>query len=523
MPTSAIPRLRGAGLGILSALGIATLFLLAIYTPVTVPAEDAVILHQYSRNLAETGVISFIPHGPPAEGATDFLWMVYIAAAMKLHMSPGVATSIANILSAGFLAIICLRLAHVKVDRAKMLIAFGILAVLPQMEAALRGFSVLPFAALIGATFLFAAEGKDILTAVAALLLCLTRPDGAVFAIPIILFMRFTSLEGWRRKFMVYTVFFVGPGLLYFAWRAHYFHELLPLPFLVKSNVDRKFGLFVPDSLRSLLPYVIVSISAVGAAIGWRVFSWQNLRLVIPLFVIPTLFYANMRLEQNLNDRFFVFYPIGICLLLSLRWASWQSRAKQVLWVTVVAYVLLIGFSKARSFGGAMLYRGEWSRLRNLAAQLGPLELRGTMLTSEAGLLPYFSRWTAYDSWGLNSPEFARRVIQPEQVVKLHPDIAIVHGTLGQQDCKLLVSPARFDREWNAMKQNVQTGLAELQDYDTWRVPYWSPTKEDRMVRLQHLSADYQCWYLSREYKGRAAIEDILPEFQGVKQDNALP
>ncbi len=43
------------------------------------PAEDAVILYEYSNTLANTGVISYGNIGTPIEGATDFLWMVAIS------------------------------------------------------------------------------------------------------------------------------------------------------------------------------------------------------------------------------------------------------------------------------------------------------------------------------------------------------------------------------------------------------------------------------------------------------------
>ena len=42
------------------------------------PAEDASILFRYSENLIDTGVISYNANGSPTEGATDFLWMIFL-------------------------------------------------------------------------------------------------------------------------------------------------------------------------------------------------------------------------------------------------------------------------------------------------------------------------------------------------------------------------------------------------------------------------------------------------------------
>src|SRR3954465_721977 len=47
------------------------------------PAEDAAILFQYSSNLAHHGVIAYNLADGPAEGATDFLWMLAIASLSK--------------------------------------------------------------------------------------------------------------------------------------------------------------------------------------------------------------------------------------------------------------------------------------------------------------------------------------------------------------------------------------------------------------------------------------------------------
>ncbi len=43
------------------------------------PAEDAVILYDYSKNLARSGVITYSTNTTPIEGATDFLWMLLIS------------------------------------------------------------------------------------------------------------------------------------------------------------------------------------------------------------------------------------------------------------------------------------------------------------------------------------------------------------------------------------------------------------------------------------------------------------
>src|SRR5580698_458592 len=70
-------------LTMLQLYGVAAIAFLALAPRFFLPAEDAVILFQYSRNLAERGAITFLAGGPHTEGATDFAWMLLIAAANR--------------------------------------------------------------------------------------------------------------------------------------------------------------------------------------------------------------------------------------------------------------------------------------------------------------------------------------------------------------------------------------------------------------------------------------------------------
>ncbi|MGB1700265.1 MAG: hypothetical protein ACPHRO_09945, partial [Nannocystaceae bacterium] len=56
--------------------------------------DDAYISFRYARNLAELGALTYDPsHTPPVEGYTNFLWVVLLAAGMKLGVAPEVASS----------------------------------------------------------------------------------------------------------------------------------------------------------------------------------------------------------------------------------------------------------------------------------------------------------------------------------------------------------------------------------------------------------------------------------------------
>jgi hypothetical protein len=496
---------------LLAILGLVVLLELILFTLTSAPPEDVAILHCYSRNLAETGAISYFPGGPPAEGATDFLWMLYIAASLKFHVSIEVATVVANVVSFVALGWILLKSAMVQIGAISLLAVIGGLSLFPPVQAAALGFSVLPFAFAIAATIIFLSRGLVARSAVSALLLCLLRPDGVVFAVPALLLLGILNGRARVHKIVVYSLVFVGLGLIYFLWRWRYFGHFMPLPFVVKANNERVFGLFIANNLWVGIPIGLLLVFTLGAMLGRRAFAGRNLRLILVLFVIPTAFYMNIRLEQDLDERFFIYVPVGIALMAALNWTeglAWRSHP-----ILLTAAALLLTLFANGSFRGYQMNRRArpvWARMRSLGIDLGSPPLRGTMLTTEAGLVPYHSRWAAYDSWGLNTPEFAYKVIQPEQVTSLHPDLAILH-TLKKGNCALAIAPANDSRDWVAMTLNVKSGIAELGDYDTWQLPYWTPEGGDTLAGIGR--NDELCVYLSRSYRARVEVERILARY----------
>ncbi len=113
------------------------------------PAEDAVILHQYSRNLAEQGAITYYSGGPRAEGATDFAWMALVAGAIRCGIAPPVFTAVINFSTLLLLGLVMLRAAGLRVTATRLLMIAGAAGLVPQIVAAGAGFAVLPDALLL--------------------------------------------------------------------------------------------------------------------------------------------------------------------------------------------------------------------------------------------------------------------------------------------------------------------------------------------------------------------------------------
>src|SRR5512147_1352116 len=92
-----------------SGTAAATAFAIAVAVMLAVCArgflhEDAYILLTYSRNLADLGQITFDGVQGPAEGGTDFLWLVAIALLHRAGIDAGIAAALLNGCGAALLA-----------------------------------------------------------------------------------------------------------------------------------------------------------------------------------------------------------------------------------------------------------------------------------------------------------------------------------------------------------------------------------------------------------------------------------
>ncbi len=511
---SLIPALRAC----LVAYGALVLLALLLVPAFFLPAEDAAILFQYSRNLATHGVVSYLPGGPPVEGATDFAWMLLLALGYLLRIPPFWAVAVLNTVVAGALAAILLRLAKLPRSPINLLAAVGTFGLVPQVFAALSGFATLADAALLAALVLFAIQRQAALASLTGLVLCLFRPDGVLFAVPLLAALVFRN--GARRQRASWVALcFVLPGAVYFVWRVHYFHEWLPLPFLVKADTRRTLGLVVPTSVRRSIPYLVVT------AVPLTILSWRHqLRhkwLVLPLLIVPTLFYWAMRLDQNVAGRFFFYIPLAAAILAAANWPEAAPRRSAVVGTAMLAWIALLAAPLAREL---RTFRDlQFPNVRSIAVGLKALQPPGTLLVSEAGLLPFYSDWPTIDAWGLNTPHFSHHFFQPGDVVELHPDLIVLHPDLPDTCVRQSSWPSSYpERSWTNLTRNLVLG-ADPAQYSLWILPYGSPFYRRRNGFATPGQGDRECWFLRRSAPVYTQVAHLLARNGALSPDKAVP
>jgi hypothetical protein len=496
------------GLGWVIGLVLCSAVLLAVHRW-TIPAEDAVILYDYARSLSTKGVISYGGSVAPIEGATDFLWMLLIAGMGLVGVDQ-------------FAAALCLTgLAMLGLIKgfgttwSRLWVLAGWLAT-PYLYASLSGFSAVFF----GACFVLCIHlcmARHPATCAAVLLMCLIRPDGVVWGAGIVAWM---GLRAWQEKgfghFLRPLLWqLVLPGTCYFLWRAWYFSEWLPLPFLVKAAGQRDMVLFFKDSLE----YVGLATVPLALVVLWRRKMNGLIQEALLLFLMPVIFYSVMRLEQNIGNRFLAPIFLGGSYWLFRR-AGTSALAALVL-LSVIAQFNLTAQTLVKLLN---------SRSENVYAISRALsQLDGRMLITESGRLAYYSHWFAEDSWGLNTPRYAHEMIRGDMIGRagydlivahcdvtlLRPDASLIHGTERSWDnhCKEIVAHLRQGGYKIYLAPFLRPG-ATTDAIKTWLKPGRQLVR-DRCER-------YDIYAVSLAYPRRATVEKILMEHLAVPYDSSL-
>ena len=413
------------------------------------PFEDAAMLMRYADHLAHGyGVVWNIGQAP-VDGATDFLFMVSVAALVKIGIPLGRAVRGLGLVSlAGLVVLIYF------VNRRfwKSHIAFAVLTALYlaigtglTYIAAYFGTPFFAFFAALTWTLSLRLIQKEnppvrlsLLFALSGLITGLIRPEGVILAG--LMMISIIVMKGWRASALTIAIFagtFLILGGTYFVWRWHYFGYPLPNPFYKKGG-----GILHWDGLQASFTnlFSFCGLFLLSYLIGFR--SAKTMRQTIA-FLIPVIGFASAFIlisdETNFGGRFqYALLPIVLLSWFPLVCGFDQEIGTPTLgqmethprWflmagLSVIAILILYSsYNQGVSIGYSRDGRYD------MAQALEPYSGRGyTMATSEAGLLPLYSQWNAIDTWGLNDEWIAHNDgITVDYLDRYKPELIIFHA-----------------------------------------------------------------------------------------------
>ncbi len=442
----------------------AALYYAARFVDFTIPPfEDAAMLMRYAQHLADGHGIVWNIGEHPVDGATDFLFMVVSAALIKLGLT--VAQSVRGIgFVAHLLTVLIIYWTNRRINNANIPVSFlsGLyLAVGTGFSYVSAYFGTPLFALAAATTWMFglllinrndAPFKLSLAFALSGLATGLIRPEGVILSALILLavvVMRTDFLSLWERarvreNFSLIATFaavFLLLGGAYFLWRWNYFGYPLPNPFYKKGDDGLHWDSFnnsLLNTLRLCLPMTLAFI------LGFR--SRETTKRTIA-FLIPILGFASAFIlisdEMNYGARFqYALVPIALMawfpLTRGINLISLDQYFGQKKYAYIAALIALsAGVIYYSQYQNCFLtsYQQTCSAPyeRDGRYEMGKLlaEYRDknyVIATTEAGLIPYYSGWTAIDAWGLNDPFIAHNGgLTAEYLDKYKPQIIMFH------------------------------------------------------------------------------------------------
>lgn len=418
------------------------------------PAEDAAILMRYARHLAAGEGIVWNIGEPPVDGATDFLFVVIVAAFHRLGFSLEHAVLVPTLAAhCATVALVCLALraqgaALFTAGATALYVALG-----PGLliSAAYFGATVFAFvvalAWVLGQRIVLAGHWQwhdCFYFALTALLAALLRPEGTIMAALMTLGLCVAlPVHVAVRLVLAVAVVFATLGGAYLIWRWEYFGQLLPNPFYRRGN--RRFDqhdwmMAVRRAAHLCWPFVLAAAPALLSAKRWRL----ALSFAIPALGFTTAwgFFSN---EMDFARRYqYALMPIAavswypLVRSLARERISWD-RLRQRPWTRFGIASAAVGV-----VAGLLLWQhAESQKIRRvrdgnhaIALLLQRYADRGYALaTTEAGLLPLYSQWRTLDTFGLNDTAIAHRGhLADDDLERYSPAVVMWHdyGSVAQ-------------------------------------------------------------------------------------------
>lgn len=416
------------------------------------PSEDAFILFKYVEDFVQGFGIAYYPGGPPAEGATDFLWFLFLSGLRFLGLDVAVAACLLGALGAGLASWLCCEAVRRSGVRGPAAFVFGLASLsvvyLNSTLAGYFGFSAMFYAAifLALACLVLWSDRGIVWTPLLALALGLIRPDGvvpgAVFGV--LGFFRARQC-GCARRYAAWSAVALGVGAAYYAWRLEYFGLPLPLPLYVKS---RKTPLLTPlgvlgSVIRLPLAWVMNDPPLKSMALGVVILSLslalrRGRQLVRPIlsftpYLVHSVMMGYATQMQNVAGRFqaperlALFFVLVACGVNVWRASDrWPLRALALAaGLLPVAHESYIGQRTLGKYESARLY------VDNFAPEFGRLMGPDRVIAlTEAGRLSYWTRARVEDTIGLNTPRTALAPPDLEYFEDISPDVLMFHAGL---------------------------------------------------------------------------------------------
>jgi hypothetical protein len=410
--------------------------------------DDGFIAFRYSDNLAEGYVFSWNYDQSREFGATSYLHVILVAAGIVSGFDAVAFNKILTVI-AGLVTIVTVGFMAKELTNKQFkfyFISSLALALMPFFAIhAIAGLETTLFISLFTLStysyirFLKRNNRFDLAVSIVFIIFCtFTRYEGILLAFGVIIHQIYAKVllkESWNfRKFVIFVVplvFFIS--LL--VWNYYYFGQPLPNPFYVKKSTEISDVIRNIYELAAAFVFVIPHILLVLLYLRNNLKNSQTSYLIIQIIVaaIPFLF-----INQFINYFFrYYFHFVPILLVLSI-FSLYSIKGKIVVgrYATIAAIfvvLLLVTYnlptnSQARGMadGQSKILESSHIKIGKILGKYEELKNNTIGINVDAGAIPYYSKWKAYD-YVLNDSYVVRHGFDVERYYSFEPKIMIIN------------------------------------------------------------------------------------------------
>ena len=397
---------------------LAAIFWSIFYLQFTV--DDAFISFRYGKNLALHHVWNWNPSGTREEGYTSAIYTVLSIIPALLYLSPALFFKVVGL---GCIGLMLYRLRSISSSSVAFLLGVLVVGLDPWiwlhayagLETPLYMLLLLEMAICVHR----AADTSPSWVYALFLLLPLTRPEGIVFAcVGVALY--WICRDGAAKDFGLFVLTFCL-GALYFFARWHYFHHLLPNPYYLKfAHLPWwRTRTILLNNLNEEKGYLLVLILIAGLARRFytRIFAVCGALLLL-------LVHAPHDMQMNYADRFYfqMTFPILFFFLIA------EDLIPMARVAAVVTTTFMFSISLPYLVTALNYFPFRTQADIDLAQRLAPFAEGHSVLTPNAGAIPYYSNWIAYDFFGLGTYRIGPDKLTISLLKELHPDLILVES-----------------------------------------------------------------------------------------------
>jgi len=407
-------------------------------------ADDMLIMARYAKNLVHHGIWNWNADHDFVEANTSFLYSTLMIIPELIGMNDFLFLKIFNLF---LFALLIYRYWQYVTDRRVFLIACALIIFNPFIYIHLySGFETFLFLFLLteAAIIVLLKLPKEKYLYVLLLMLPLTRPEGALFSV---IFFALAAQNGQVVRKYPYFIAMILIGGGYMIWRVNYFGYLLPNTFYVKSINDsyihHLLSLVTIYFNNSPYLFLLLVLFFITANFQYRVLVGISLLLLVFL-------YYPSALATDIGARFF---SHGAYYLILIAFFIFKDIYNKKAFILLAAFLVVLHFSTVvPAYRVIFPYAKDFHYGHiDIGKRLSKYKDKNyKLMLCEAGAIPYYADWKAYDLLALCDTYLARHPLTVAYMEKCNPDVIIVFSNI--PDIKGAVVTLSNDKQNTAQK-----------------------------------------------------------------------